>query len=892
MLLNLLIYAAFAAQPFDTCRPKIDAEPLSGAGYACVYNEVRRTGAFDEAIDLLRGYVEADPARHWGRLTLANTLSAHDDDACLEHYEKARKGFAETGEAKGEVYANLGMRNRLNVLGREAEANARLDDALSVARASDNVQLKLVAASEEARHLWRQGATSDAVRVAEAAREDAMNHGTDHVKLIIMHTLAGAYLEVGRVDEAWAASEEVLELTRSQGNRYVEATERANMLEMLDNHPHLRPDWTREVAHAFATETLALAQEVGNTYIVPATYCQVARYAPDETAQRAGYEACLDSATAGRNRYTQAEALRELAALETSRAPERAKDLADQAVEEAARSGSRWEHAEARLRRAQVLGAIGDVAGADAEFLAVMSLVERDRDLQNSELAQAGLSGNWTGAYAGAIRWRLDHDDLEGAWAISERRRGRILLSSLDQTGVSNAALAEHPEREALLEEIRGLEDHLWDDLTEDERSTTLEQIATKEDEEKILRVELAGQDPAFSALFEVPTPTVAEVQAALDPDQVLLAFQLPWLDTAMADPVPGSIVVIDSDGATTLPLNVDPRLIEKQITMFSGMLADRTSEGEQAAAQGLYRQLLGDLQTTRHRWIVIPDGALFRLPFAALVPPDSDEPLATSHEVTVVGSAALWLRLRQQQAEPPSRSVLVVADPAFPPSEELKRLPWASKEGRRLAKRFGESSTLLTDADATRAALISSGPQDHAVLHFAAHAVIDHDPSRSALLLAPDADHDGRLTAEQITELDLDGRAVVLSVCSSEGGPIVGAEGAFGLGRAFLHAGARTVVASNWPLRDDDAAALFDAFSSGLQRGASVAAALSDAQRQLRTEGLPPAAWAGVFVLGDGDYAPFTGSQSPAKWWLWLIWLPAATLLAGGLTVFATRGR
>lgn len=73
-------------------------------------------------------------------------------------------------------------------------------------------------------------------------------------------------------------------------------------------------------------------------------------------------------------------------------------------------------------------------------------------------------------------------------------------------------------------------------------------------------------------------------------------------------------------------------------------------------------------------------------------------------------------------------------------------------------------------------------------------------------------------------------------------------------LARAFFEAGARTVVASRWPLRDDEALQLFSSFYEELERGAKVAAAMREARCRAVAEGLPARAWAGALVLGDGN--------------------------------------
>ena len=161
-----------------------------------------------------------------------------------------------------------------------------------------------------------------------------------------------------------------------------------------------------------------------------------------------------------------------------------------------------------------------------------------------------------------------------------------------------------------------------------------------------------------------------------------------------------------------------------------------------------------------------------------------------------------------------------------------------------------------------------------YGILHFATHAVTDEsNPDRSGVLLAPgDPKQDGLLQIREIVDLDLDGRVVVLSACSSNTGALLRGEGVMSLARAFFQAGAHTVVASLWRLRDDEAAGFFDRYYRHLGRGVSVAAALQAAQSELIAEGAPTTAWAGLVVLGDGDMVPLPGGRKGPQipFWVW----------------------
>ena len=105
-------------------------------------------------------------------------------------------------------------------------------------------------------------------------------------------------------------------------------------------------------------------------------------------------------------------------------------------------------------------------------------------------------------------------------------------------------------------------------------------------------------------------------------------------------------------------------------------------------------------------------------------------------------------------------------------------------------------------------------------------------------------------------------------------------------LARAFFVAGAQTVIGSLWPLRDDEAAALFEDFYRHLGEGAEVADALTAARRDRLMAGAPSAAWAGVVLFGNGELVPLPGGR---RGWPWAWWQLAA---AAGLVALGAGAR
>lgn len=243
-------------------------------------------------------------------------------------------------------------------------------------------------------------------------------------------------------------------------------------------------------------------------------------------------------------------------------------------------------------------------------------------------------------------------------------------------------------------------------------------------------------------------------------------------------------------------------------------------------------------------RVLLIAPSPLSGLPFAAFN--DGEKVLAQRHELAWLPSAGRAQAGFTAAAQPsPPRHVLVMG--------ESSRLPHAADEARAIAQAItlapGSSTETRLDEQATIEALTTQAGQAE-LLHLACHAKFRADsPSFSALHL-----HDGALTAEQVETLRLSARVVVLSACETAGQP-PGAENIgdewVGLVRAFLVAGAQRVVASHWPVDDRITASLMTTFYRLLACGRPPAAALREAQLDLRHAHPHPFHWAAFALFG-----------------------------------------
>lgn len=233
-----------------------------------------------------------------------------------------------------------------------------------------------------------------------------------------------------------------------------------------------------------------------------------------------------------------------------------------------------------------------------------------------------------------------------------------------------------------------------------------------------------------------------------------------------------------------------------------------------------LYEALLGPvngpggLGTDSKRLIIVPHGPLHYLPFHALF--DGTRHLAQRCELSYLPGASLLCHLEPQPA--PALPALVLGH------SYGGALPHTLEEARAVAGLL-QGEVLLEDG-ATLAAVQDKGEQAR-VLHFATHGDFRPDnPLFSGLALAGDW-----LTTLDIFSMRLQASLVTLSACQTGRSVIGGGDELLGLMRAFLSAGAASVLLSLWAVEDRSTAAFMTAFYEKLTQGWTKGAALRHAQ-------------------------------------------------------------
>lgn len=328
-------------------------------------------------------------------------------------------------------------------------------------------------------------------------------------------------------------------------------------------------------------------------------------------------------------------------------------------------------------------------------------------------------------------------------------------------------------------------------------------------------------------------------------------------------------------------------------------------------------RAVLAEIRSRSPQVItLIPDGALHKLPFEALVLREKPSPVYVLDELPPIAyapSATVMTLLAQRgRATIPAGeapSLLTVANPSYPQVQprrsqaiavavaakstesstatrdasaydtilgfrgQLPPLPFTSEECRRIRALFPDRQIEHLEGESAAEAEVVAHIAGKQYVHLAAHGFVDESFGNlfGAIALTPNAsrtasgEEDGFLSLYEIQQLPLkDCEVAVLSACVTNVGWQHPLEAGVTLASAFLTAGSRRVVASHWSVDDQSTAELMATFFAELNRDRSersqdwvgYARALQAARRKVRTNKHwnDPFFWAPFVLLGPAD--------------------------------------
>lgn len=485
--------------------------------------------------------------------------------------------------------------------------------------------------------------------------------------------------------------------------------------------------------------------------------------------------------------------------------------------------------------------------------------IERLRGTVAQEAVRTSFLRDKTAAYEDLLELYLNRGDEEGqrqAFAVAERAKSRALVDLL--TGVVDKTPADAPGG--------GVQDHLRDLLADlnsvysqllggtgsDLQTSRLPELQRRavELEREISRTRLeasASQDP-----FSVALPTEA-VEERLPADITMLSYHVIGGAFVAFVSARGEIRTVRDLGTVETTENL-LRGLEMQWDRFRAgpnfvnrhmPLLERSTRRILTAlyddlmrpVRDLIDEVGGPAATAGEprKLVVVPHGLLHNVPFHALF--DGERYMLEDFEISYAPSATVYALCQKRKPRETKRSLVMgVADPSIPAVAEEARAVAATLTG----------AELLINEDATTERLREAAKESSPV-HLACHGLFRTDnPMFSSLKL-----HDGWLTAADVMGLNLDGALVTLSACESGRSEVFAGDESIGLTRAFLGAGAATLTVSLWLVQDETTVRLMRSWYEKIGSGSEPAAALRDAQLQIKEDFPHPYYWAPFIQIG-----------------------------------------
>ena len=826
----------------------------------------------------------------------------------------------EDPKTKGELLNNMGMASW-----RQGDPNEALEKLDQAQRIWEQLRLpyqKAATLSNLGLLHWHVGEWQRALQHYLEALEVVRSTANPQGEALVLNNIGLLYFSLGELDSAIEYLREALDLFRQSGKE-VEAGRTLSTLGRL----HLAANDPQK-ARDLLEKSLLIFRESGErrSEAEALNFLGLAREQAGHREQAlAHYRRALAGFEAVGDRRGAASTLHNLGVL-FSRAGDfgKAWSYLSRALEARRALHLKDQEAETLFRMARVESDQGQLEAARTRIERVLILTESLR----AKAAGQDLRASYLAERLDYYKFQIDllmrlhaEDPRRGfekaAFRVAERSRARSLLEMLGELPgeIRRNADPQLLHRERLLQRELNFQSTQWARFVQkgapsDEGVALRRRLDSITTEYQQVESQLRAASPRHAALTRVESLDLEEVQdRVLDKETILLEYSLDERSSYLWAVTQGDV------WSFILPNQDTIERAARSVFELSSLRGGRTSEGRQRfqeAAADLSQILFGPVadQLRGKRLLIVPEGALQYVPFAALpIPGRSREeewrPLVLEHEIVTLPSASTLTTLREQVSERPRPpgTVAVLADPVFdrldsrvqqvssawssaasfldqswgggkleatsdPPGVTetgdlaLSRLPFSRREAQGIvALAPQDSSFLALDFLASKEIMTSPKLREYGIIHISTHGLVNATHPELSSLVFSMVDREGRkkdgfLGLHEIYNLRLGADLVVLSACQSGLGKEIRGEGLVGMTRGFMYAGAARVLVSLWKVDDEATAELMKHFYQGLlgKERLTPAAALRKAQLEVRHQRRwqSPYYWAGFVFQGE----------------------------------------
>lgn len=837
-----------------------------------------------------------------------------DFESAENYWRSAEQFYSSLAEWRGSFLAQQNLAFMKIDEGYAAEAAQTLQGILDQLGPNTELSLQGVVLNNLGAAYREAGRFDEALESYSAAHDIVQNINAQEIdadgeRAYALRGIGSTYFALGELD----LSQDYLQRAKDLSREIGESRQLAFSLAYLGNIAYFRGDYqTALTLHQSAVEATDSPQDRAYREIFVARDLIALGRIPDAISSAGS---ALETAQNESVQVTQADALVELgrASLAGEDAGEAAEHLSN-ALEIYDRLDLANGQADALNGLALAAYAQGDLNSALSYAKDSVNRFEQQRQRVIAPELRAFYSAARRGYYETQIRLLMaayDASDstndqyLYDALSISERSRARLTIDLISEAAIDL--------RQGMPEELLDRQDDLYDELlalryqrdrlldstdSGDELIDSLNVLragmSAVENELNLLETELRLSNPRYTRFTSDGVLTGEEIQSSLSDDAVLLQYDLgkqasyAWIVTTNSI----SRVVLANREAIESAARAAFENLRSYDPSAAGRL--RLDDDLEALSDLILAPVMESLDPARQKILVVVDGALQYIPFAAL-PIEDDEgrvPLIEVQEIIGLPSvSALAVQRSRERESVPQHALAVFADPVFEPtdprlvarqatarvslvsegsllarssvSRNLVRLAATADEGTMIANLVPDDTRYVaTGFNASRDTVLTQNLADYRYIHFATHGLIDSRyPALSALAFSQFDDQgtpqDGFLRLPDIYNLELNADLVVLSACETALGREIRGEGLVGLTQGFLYAGAQSLVVSLWQVPDRGTAELMTRFYRYmLEEGLSPAAALRQAQISLARERRwsDPFFWSAFIVVGGAE--------------------------------------
>jgi CHAT domain-containing protein len=448
-----------------------------------------------------------------------------------------------------------------------------------------------------------------------------------------------------------------------------------------------------------------------------------------------------------------------------------------------------------------------------------------------------------------------------------ERARARVILDMLAEKTLSSKNREENEllnQEQALrkqIDEISMRQEEIGFERPPERENELLDTQELKEPISELERLQsqhraildkIEKLNSELASLVSINPLKASEIQGLLDPDTALLAYFL--------GQKANFVFMATREKVLANPLGTDREKLFQKIREFRTKAVEEIApdwlklKTYEKSLSELYEMLIQPIEreiSGKRHLVIVSHGMLHYLPFQALLSREGRY-LIESFTISYLPSASV-LKYARVKNNGNRVDLFAVGNPVT----DLPPLPGAEIEAQEVSALF-EKKLLLTGRQATKTSMKSQSPK-YDLLHLSTHGeMIESNPLRSNLRFTPSKNDDGKLTVSEIFDMQIKANLVTLSACEtalvrSEAGDFPQGDDLVGLSRAFIHAGAPSVVASLWKVSDESTVEFMRAFYGNL-KNMSKSEALQRAQLDLMKSGIcfHPYFWAPFILLGD----------------------------------------